>query len=171
MSALERRLRRIVVAVAVLGIAAAIVGMFPGEQVLDDANNCLGRAFSGLFGHHGHDDCVSSFTILVATRPAGGPPLIVLVGAILAFGLLVRLHPRRWMALAWIAWTLVALVVFFVSTFRLDMFKHTETLWATPVTEMLLGAVLLLVGPVTLFVVGTSKREVTDLPSARVVSG
>ena len=171
MTDLERRLRRIVRLVALLGIAGALVGLFPGERVYDDANNCFGSAFSSLFSHGGgQHDCTSSYTKLVAERPAGGLPLVVFVGAILMYGWLLATSPGRWAAIGWTLWTAIAGGVFVAATFKLELFSQTETLWATPVTYTLIGAMLVLIFPIAPLVAFTSKREVTDdTPSARVV--
>jgi hypothetical protein len=167
---LERRLRRIVGIVWMLGAAGAIVGLFPGERVYDDANNCFGSAIAGLFLHGGDHGCTASYTKLVAERPAGGLPMVLFVGAIAAYGWLLVRHPRRWVAAAWGLWTAVALVAFFAATFKLDLFSHTETLWATPVAYTLVGAMLLLIFPIAPIVAFASRRDDrADAPSARLV--
>ena len=169
MTDLERRLRRIVLLVALFGIAAAIAGMFPGEQVFDDANNCFGHAFGGLFSHGGEVACTASYTKLVATRAAGGLPLVMFVGAELAYGAIVIQSPSRWVALGWTVWTGIGLVVWFGATFKLDLFSHTARLPAETITYTLLGAMLLLICPIALVVGFASKRTAPGAPDARVV--
>ena len=169
MSDIERRLRRIVRVVALLGIAGALFGLLPGERVYDDANNCFGHAIGSFFGYG--ERCQSSYTKLVTTRLAGGLPLVLFVGATLLYGWILVNNPRRWVALAWLVWTAVGLVIVFAATFELDLFMHTVTLWPMHVTFTLIGAMLVLIFPIAPIVAFTSKREVIDeTASARVVT-
>lgn len=75
---LAARLRRLIVAIAVLGLVLVVVGLLPGQEVYDDSNNCFGTALASL-GHteHHHAACTSSYTQLRETRIAGGLPLPV----------------------------------------------------------------------------------------------
>lgn len=170
MTDLERRFRRIVLLVALFGIAAAIAGMFPGEQIFDDANNCFGRAWGGIFTENHHTvDCTESYTKLVATHAAGGLPLVMFVGAELAYGVMVIQRPSRWVGVGWTVWTAIGLAVWFGATFKLDLFTHSVALPAETITYTLLGAMLILICPIAVVVGLTSKRTASIAPDARVV--
>lgn len=174
MSSLERRLTRIVQIVALLGALACVVGLLPGERVYEDSNNCFGRALGSVFvmehGSHHHDECQPAYDRLVATRPAGGWPLIACVAAILAFGYLVYRYPGRLLAWLWPLWTVGALFGYLVLTFRLDLFDHVEILWPMSVVGTLGGALLLLIFPIGPIVALVSdRRRPSDPPTARAL--
>ena len=168
-SKLERRLVRIVQSTTVLGVLACVIGLFPGQRVYEDSNDCIGRALGGLAAEH-HSTCTSSYDRLVETRLAGGWQLIVLVALIQLFGAVVYRYPRRTSALVWPVWTALWTVAYIALTFQLDLFSHVEVLWPSHVVVMLAGAMLLLIviaTPIVALVSDRTRRD--DAPSARVV--
>lgn len=142
MSDLERRLRRIVLLVALLGIAGAIAGMFPV-----------------------HDP---EHIMLVHT--AYGMPLWLMVGATLLYGGLLLHNPRRGVAVGWMVWTAISVITFFGMTWD-DHLMARHDVWPLTIVHALIGGMLVLIFPVTTIVLVASDREPrADEVSARVVS-
>ena len=147
MTDLERRLRRIVRSVALLGVAAAIVGMVPGKH-LDDI-----------------------YTVEYAA-PVGGVPLLLLIGATLLYAALLYVSPRRGVALAWAAWAALGLLTALGMAWNNHPLSGTDASWAAPAMHTLVAAMLVLVFPVTWIVALTSRAQPTPAsPTARLVKG
>ena len=141
MSDLERRLRRIVFLVVLLGIAGAIVGMFPVHDLEHDA-----------------------------MQTAYGVPLWLMVGAIALFGGLLVANPRRAIAIGWMVWTALSMLTFFGMTWGDHLFTPADV-WPLPIIHALIGGMFVLVFPVTAIVLVASDREPREAAaSARVVS-
>ena len=169
MTDLERRVRRIVLAVFVLGVLACGFGTLPGTRVYDDVNNCFGKGIGSLF-LPGHNECTTSYTKLVAERPAGGAPLIYAMAFVLGYGVLLWLFPRRWVAVGWPVIALGAGLGFFAGTFELDLLGETVTLWPSTVTNVLLGTDLVLIFLVTPIVALARTQATPPVAPMRVVA-
>ena len=161
---LAARLRRLVVGIAVLGAALLAVGFLPGQRVYHDANHCVGATLA--------TSCISEFTELHGTYPAGGElrlPLYLLV--VLAPAWSVHRAPRAQHAWSWfyaaIAGSVVAgnLVCWLELDF--DLLSRTVTLWPARVVELgvvAIQAVLLLGLPLMI-----ARSQPSRVPAARVV--
>ena len=144
MSELERRLRRIVQLVALLGIAGGIVGMFPAHFT-------------------------DPSTYLLVTRPAYGIPMVLLVGATLLCGGFVYHTPRRGVVIGWVIWTGLAVFTWFGITWE-DHWLSNANLWPEAVGEILIGAMLVTIFPIAVIVAFASKSAPPDdSPSARLI--
>lgn len=155
---LAARLRRFVVVIAVLGLVLLGVGLLPGQEVYDDANDCLGGAIAslGMTEHH-HAACSASYTQLRETRLAGGLPLVIYVVLLLAPALVLYRDPRARRAWWWVVWgaggLLVAAALVLLLEFHLDIFSQTRTLWPTRVVQggvAAMQALMLVALPITI---------------------
>jgi hypothetical protein len=144
-SDLERRLKRIIVLVLLLGVAGGIVSMFPAH-------------FTNLDTHE------------VVTRPAYGMPMLFALGAICVFGGFLFYSPRRGVALAWVAWTGFAGLTFAGMSWD-QHFLAEQNVFPMTVGEVLIGGLLLLVLVVNPIVALVSDRRPAELlpASARLV--
>lgn len=155
---LAARLRRFIRVIAVLGLVLVGVGLLPGQEVYDDANNCLGGAIAslGMTEHH-HAACSVSYTQLRETRLAGGLPLAIYVVLLLAPALVLYRDPRARRAWWWVVWgvggLLVAAALVLLLEFHLDIFSKTRTLWPTRVVQggvAAMQALMLVALPITI---------------------
>jgi hypothetical protein len=170
---LAARLRRLIVAIAALGVALVAVGWFPGHAIYDDANNCFGHAL-GALGHteHHNVDCTSSYTELRETRLAGGWPLATYVVLLLAPAIVLYRDPRARRAWWWIVWNIGALAAAFalwiVVDFRVELFSSTQTLWPAHVVQagvLVIQALVFVALPILLLCAPPPR-----IPDARVVA-
>jgi hypothetical protein len=170
---LAARLRRLVVAITVLGVVLLAVGSLPGQRVYHDANHCFGAALGGLTNtEHQLKACESAFTELHAAYPAGGElrlALYLLVVLVPAWP--VYRDPRAQHAWGWFAGAVAGSVVagnlMCWLELDLDFLTRTVTLWPARVVEAgvaAIQAVLLLGLPLTI-----ARGRVPRVPPARIV--
>lgn len=174
MNPLARRLRRCVVIAMLLGIAAAIAGMLPGERHWTDSNDCFGIGMSTLLSteHPRHDACEPKYDKLAGDSPAGGEDLVAYIAIVLAAGVYLYRKPTRKNAFGWSLLSVLGGAAWATASFNLDnMFEHTEMLPAAHVMELTFGAMLLVVIPITFFVAVIGDRWARDEgPRARIVT-
>ena len=150
-----------------IGLVAAVIGLFPGTRVYDDANDCFGRALAGLATtEHHHDDCTPAYTVLKATQPAGGWPVVGFVLAVALGGAIVYRKPRRAYAFAWTIWSGLSAVALIFVMFDFHLFEHVVILWPTYVTQFAIGMLLVLVMVATPLVAVLTREPRDSLPVA-----
>lgn len=127
---MNQRLRRCVEIATLLGIAAAVLGMFPGLQLAG------GR-----------------------TMPSGGTPLVGMVALVVLYGAWLWAAPSKLKALIWSAATFVICTGWLISTlFRQDDLASIAR-WPYHATWTLMGAMLFVAGPVVALVVWAGDRR------------
>lgn len=151
----------------ILGVVAAVIGLFPGERIYDDANNCWvrGQESLGTTGHY-DDNCTPSYTKLRETHPAGGWPVLGFVLAVAIGAAIVYRTPRRAHAFAWTIWSGLSAVALIFVMFDFHSFDNVVILWPTYVTEFSIGMLLVLVMGATPLVAVFTREPRDSLPVA-----
>jgi hypothetical protein len=141
-SPFARRIRRCVSTAGVLGLAAAVLGMFPGMR-----------------------------TAYGQTLPSGGWPMVGMVSPVLLYGAWLWGSPTRTKALFWSLASFLCCGGWLISAlFRQADIAHIS-MWTYHATWTLFGAMLAIAGPLaTLVAIRGERGEATgDEPSARLV--